>query len=266
MLKKLLKYDLKYIYKVLIVFYLLAIIFSVFTKLCFQVENSTMMNILGYICSGVTISMIFNILINNFMRLWVRFKNNLYGDESYLTHTLPVKKETIYASKFLSTVITVFISVLVIALTIFIAYYSKENLEMIKNTFRAAVTTYNISIRSIISFLAIGLFVIFLEIMTILQSGYTGIILGHKSNDGKMVKSVIYGLGLYILTSIIALLVLLFIGLFEPGIKDLFFTNNIANIDIFKTVLHIAVVFYIFVIAIYYIVDVHIFKKGVNVD
>ena len=40
-----------------------------------------------------------NIILNNLMRLWARFKNNFYGDESYLTHTLPINKKTLYLSK-----------------------------------------------------------------------------------------------------------------------------------------------------------------------
>ena len=35
------------------------------------------------------------------MRMWVRFRSNFYGDESYLTHTLPIKREVLYTSKIL---------------------------------------------------------------------------------------------------------------------------------------------------------------------
>ena len=39
------------------------------------------------------IGMIINSLINGLMRSWVRFINNVYKDESYLTHTLAQKTE-----------------------------------------------------------------------------------------------------------------------------------------------------------------------------
>ena len=58
-------------------------------------NNSFMMNIVAQICSGTTIGMMVSIIINNIMRLWVRLKNNFYGDESYLPHTLPVEKRTV---------------------------------------------------------------------------------------------------------------------------------------------------------------------------
>ena len=82
------------------------------------------MNIVGKVCSGVTISMIFNIIINNIMRLWARFGSNLYKDESYLTHTLPIDKKTLYLSKTLTSIIAI--------LTLFISCQSKAEKQQIK--------------------------------------------------------------------------------------------------------------------------------------
>ena len=99
MLGKLLKYDLKWIYKVVGVFYILAIIFSVAGRLLKNIENSVIFSVISQITIGIAISMMASSLINCIMRLWARFIKNLYKDESYLTHTLPVKKKTIYTSK-----------------------------------------------------------------------------------------------------------------------------------------------------------------------
>ena len=90
MLGKLLKYDLKWTYKLLIVFYLLAIFFAILGRILTDIENSFILNIIGKICIGTTVAMIVNIIINSLMRSWVRFTRNLYKDECYLTHTLPV--------------------------------------------------------------------------------------------------------------------------------------------------------------------------------
>ena len=130
MLGKLIKYDLKWIYKVVIVFYILATVFSVIARMCFSIENSMLFNILGKIASGVAISMVVNSIINTVMRSWARFVKNIYKDESYLTHTLPIKKNTIYLSKVLSSLISIFTSVVVSVICLFICYYSKENMEV----------------------------------------------------------------------------------------------------------------------------------------
>ena len=96
MLNKLLKYEFKNMYKFLSVFYILCIFFAITTRLLNLVNNTTIMYIISQVSLGCLIAMIANILINTLMRNWVRFKETMYGDESYLTHTLPIEKKTLY--------------------------------------------------------------------------------------------------------------------------------------------------------------------------
>jgi len=120
MLGKLLKYDLKWIYKVVIVFYALSFIFAIITRICFSIENSALFGILGQIAAGFTISMLASSLINGIMRSWARFIINIYKDESYLTHTLPIEKRQIYLSKVLAAIICIFVTVVVELVWLFI--------------------------------------------------------------------------------------------------------------------------------------------------
>jgi len=263
MLKNLIKYDLKYKYKVLIVFYILSMFFGILTRIFFYIENSLIMNIIAQICSGITISMIFNILINNIMRSWVRFKQNLYGDESYLTHTLPVGKKTIYMSKILSSLITLFTSFLVIGLTLFIAYYSKENMEIVKNIILPVAELYG---SSMVSILILFLLILFLEFINILQCGYTGIILGHKMNNAKTGFSLLYGFVTYSLLQVFVLISLFIVALFNKDFMNLFFTNEIINLDMIKLIVYLSIIIYLFTFIINFILNIRLFKKGVNVD
>ena len=64
-----------------------------------EIENSLIFNIIGNVCIGTAIAMVVNVLINNLIRVWVRFIRNSYKDESYLTHTIPVSRKTLYLSK-----------------------------------------------------------------------------------------------------------------------------------------------------------------------
>ena len=263
MLKKLLKYDLQNIYKGLIIFYSLSLFFGILTRIFLNIENSFIMNIIGQVCSGITISMIFNILINNLMRLWVRFKNNFYGDESYLTHTLPIDKKTLYLSKILTSIITLFSSVLVIAITLFVAYYSKENIEVIKNLLLPLATIYE---STVITIVLAFIFVCFLEIMNMLQSGYVGIVLGHKKNNNKMVFSVLSGFGIYLLTQIFTVLVVFVVALFNKDLMNLFYTMDSLSVTTIKLCIYLAIVIYTLNIFILYFVNSKLFSKGVNVD
>ena len=132
MLGKLLKYDLKWIYKLVIVFYALAFIFSLFSRMFLSIGDSILWSILSKISSGVAVSMLVSSIINTLMRSWVRFVRNIYKDEGYLTNTLPVSKRDIYLSKVLSSIIIMLTTTIVIITCLFICYYSKENIDILK--------------------------------------------------------------------------------------------------------------------------------------
>ena len=263
MLKKLLKYDLEYVFKVLVVFYKLAIFFAILTRIFLNIDDSFILNIIGKICNGTEIAMFFNILINSIMRLWVRFKNNFYGDESYLTHTLPVDKKTLYLSKTLSSIITLFVSMIIIAFSLFISYYSKENIEILKNLLLPFTDIYNTSMVSII---LIFLFIFMLEVLSLLQSGYTGMILGHRMNKAKMGYSILFGFITFMIIQILALFILFIFAIFNKDIMNLFFTNQMVNIDILKSIIYMSSIFYTIIIIVIYIINLKLFKKGVNVE
>ena len=263
MLKKLLKYELDNIFRFLVIFYSLAIFFAFLTRIFFGIENSFVMNIVAQVCNGITISMMANILINNVMRLWVRFKNNLYGDESYLTHTLPISKKDIYLSKVLTMIISSFVSMLVITLVLFIAYYSKDNLDLLKNLLLPVANMYDISI---VGFLIVVLFIFFLEIVNTLQVGYTGIILGHKCNNIKVGFSVLFGFFAYLGMQMFVLMCTFIVAIFNKDMMNLFVTNEIINVDVLKKFLYLAVFVYTAAFIIEYIINIKLFKKGVNVD
>ena len=263
MLKKLLKYDLKWTYKNLVVFYILAFIFAILTRVFLSIENSTIFNIIGKICSGISIGIFINIIINCAIRCWVRFKKNIYGDESYLTHTLPVERKTIYKSKFLLAISSMFTSIIVILICLFICYYSKETLEIVKNSLELISSTYDITVINIILFLAI---MFFLEMITLVLIGYTGIIIGHRFNYGKTTKSVLFSILLYFLVQTITLLIIFIIGFINPDIMMLFTSTEMISIDSIKMVMLMCAIIYLCYIIIIEVVNRKLFCKGVNVD
>jgi len=162
MLGKLIKYDLKWVYKGIVIFYILSVFFSVIGRIFIEIEGSALFNILGKISFGFAISMMVNIIINCIMRLWARFVRNIYKDESYLTHTLPVAKKTIYASKIITSLISIITSVLVTIGCLYICYYSKENLDVLKKLLELAATTYDTTVVKLVLLIS---FVILIEII-----------------------------------------------------------------------------------------------------
>jgi len=145
MLGKLLKYDLKYMLKNMSPFYILGIIFAILTRIFFSLGDSLICEIIGQICVGTMFSMLASILINTMMRSWVRFRDFLYKDESYLTHTLPVTKNDLYNSQFFQSLIFFIVGFIVIVLSLFIAYYTDGRWEMLKVLINSITTGLNFS-------------------------------------------------------------------------------------------------------------------------
>ena len=263
MLGKVLKYDLKWTYKILIVFYILSIITAILARICMNVENSMLFTILGSILNGTMIAMLVNGLVNCLIRSWVRFSTNIYKDESYLTHTLPIKKSTIYVSKVLMAMICSFTTVLLSLLCLFIYYYTKDNLEGLKTFLKLEADSYDVTIFVLLLTISI---VIFLELLFITLIGYDAIIIGQRSNKGKMVKTFIWGIGLYFGTSSLTLALVYIVGLFNKGVMNVINTTEIVNASAIKSIMIIGIIIYLVYNIIYYIIGNLLFKKGVNVD
>ena len=85
-------------------------------------------------------------------------------------------------------------------------------------------------------------------------------------NNGKIGYSVLFGFGAYMVTQIFALLIIFIVALFNKDIMNLFFTNQIINVDMIKVIIYMAIVIYIITLILGYIINLKLFKKGVNVD
>ena len=263
MLGKLLKYDLKWVYKLVGIFYILAFIFSVIGRGLSLIENSVIFSVISQIAYGFAISMIVSSLINSLMRLRVRLVRNVYKDESYLTHTLPVEKKTIYASKVISGLVCIFTTTIVALVCLFICYYSEANIETLKSVLELTATTYNTTVVNLILLIAV---VIFLEIVYVLLIGYVGIIIGHKSSKNKIAKSIVIGFVLYFAFQTLTLGVIAVYGLFNPEVMNLINTTDIINVEAIKSVMYVGIGTYIVYSIIFYWLGKKQLEKGVNVE
>jgi hypothetical protein len=264
MLTKLLKYDLKYMIKNMSVFYILTIFFAITTRLLSLPEQSIILIILYKISVGCLIAMIANIVINVAMRSWVRFRDSLYKDESYLTHTLPVSKNDLYNSKFIQAIIFLLIGFVVIILGLFIAFYTKDTWNVIKAFMETITSGVNMTIAF---FLSMAIIVIFLELFNAIQCGFLGIILGHKRNNNKVANSVVFGFIVYLVSQTIILGLVFVYGLFDPTVMELFKTGTI-NVDVnaFKVLAIVSSLLYLFIIIIMNVICKIALNKGVNVE
>ncbi|MBQ8892199.1 MAG: hypothetical protein IJ068_05030 [Bacilli bacterium] len=263
MLNKLLKYDLKYMIKNMSAFYILAIFFSLTTRILFSINQTVIIKIIGQISVGCMFAMIVNILINTMIRSWVRFRDSIYKDEAYLTHTLPVTKNNIYDSKFIQTLIFFILGFIIIVFCLFITYYTKERWLLLKNYIDSITIGLNINT---FLFVVGMLSVVFLEVFNAIQCGFLGIILGYKQNNSTIGFSITFGFIAYLLSQSIVLLLVFITGLFNSNIMDLFRSNILLTDSSFKLLVILAIILYLFIIGLMNIICKKEFNKGVNIE
>lgn len=264
MMRKVLKYDLKYLYGILSVFYviLLAIAFVAGDVRFFN--DSYLSDFIRGVLKITTIALIAATLI---MSLWIilqRFIKNVYGDESYFTHTLPVSRETIYASKFLSVLIVLFSSTAVSLAAWWLVFYSKSMVKEVEVMMRELGVKG--SAGALVAEIILLIFIVFVLQMTyIVQCGHFGIIAGYKSDNRKILKSVIAGVVMYFGVAAIGILLLYVAGLFSTEVAKLFYSSTV-NIKVFRNVLVAMMIYYMLADALIFGISIRLFKKGVNVE
>ena len=263
MLIKLLKYDLKYMLKNMLIFYILSIFFAITTRILFSINQTVIVNIISQISVGCLFSLIANILINTMMRSWIRFRDSIYKDESYLTHTLPVTKNDIYNSKFLQTLIFFIISFIIIILSLFITYYTKDRWLALNNL--VDTITIGLDLNKTI-FIISFILIIFLEIFNAIQCGFLGLLLGYKKNNNKIGFSVLFGFIAYLLSQSLVLLLVFFVGLFNESIMNLFTSNILLDSNSAKLLVILSIILYLIIILLMSILCKKILNKGVDIE
>ena len=263
MLNKLLKYDLKYMIKNMSVFYILALFFAITTRIFFSLKETVVINIIGQISVGCMFSMVASILINTMMRSWVRFRDSIYKDEAYLTHTLPVTKSDIYTSKFIQALVFFIVGFVIMLLSIFITYYTHDRWLLLKNYVNSITTGLNFNTTLfVISFIG----VVFLEVFNAIQCGFFGIIIGHKKNNYKIGLSILFGFIAYLVAQSLVLLLIFIVGIFNKSVMNLFTSNILIDTGVFKLVLLLTIIIYIVIIVLMSMICKRELNKGVNIE
>ena len=261
MLSKLFKYDFKWMTKVTYIYALILIVISIALKIVESVDQTFLLVILDKILVSMFISCIVSILLTSSIRIWVRFINNFYKDESYLTHTLPVTKNELFNSKVLAGICSLLLSVLVIVACFALVYLNKTNIDSLKMMWDSLVAAYN-SVFAVL--FVIGLVVlIILEIIYIMMAGVLGITIGHRSNNFKMVKSIAVGIISYGLLSAMSLGV---IAIVSKLINYDIIGNGFPSMNYLIGVGSAGLAVYLIYNIVYYLIAKKVFNKGVNVE
>lgn len=258
MLGKLLKYDLKAVYKPLSIFYGIVIV-SMFLSHFFDAIDT---NGFTFFCReffrGATVGFSLGAIINNAMNIWAYFRQNLYGDRGYLMNTLPVSRNTLLFSKFLTTLITSLTTVIIGVIAIVLTYCAAPNLpEFIDNIFSNSLA---LTLQVILVF--------YLEIVFIMQCGISGVIIGHKFNYNKIVLSVVFGFGIFVIANVLTVILAFIWGRFDSNLSWLFDDSStvIPDLHIIHALLTAGATVYAVYITGLYALNAHLLKRGIDLD
>lgn len=144
MLAKLIKYDLKYLLKSVALFGGLLLICAILFNITGYHEiiepgndawlgynRPSMIILLHTIFYNAIFVVVIWLILNSIMRIWHRYRTSFFLDESYLTHTLPIKRSTLWIAKFLSTVITLLSVLAAIAFSFAVLSLSPNGKDLI---------------------------------------------------------------------------------------------------------------------------------------
>jgi len=260
-LKKLLKYDLKKMFKLLVWFYAISLVLAGITRLFNIWSNIQIIQIIGSIFAGLTYSAIATIIVNTFIHILLRFSTSFYKDQSYLTHTLPVKKDLLIVSKYLSSIIVILASVLVSFLSLFIIFYSPEFMQNLKMAINGIVSGLDMSSGM---FVFLIFLIIFTQMCAYISFAFTAIVKGYSYNHKRGIKGFLWFVCYYSICMFSTVVLAVIITAITGNLNNLFAETMPS--DVFLTILIIALVSYILYAICFYFICKKEFEKGVNVD
>jgi len=210
MLGKLMKYEWKATWKLLVPLNLFIVIMSVLAYITVQLDffdsDNDLVIMTGAVLMLTYMLSMFVILVVTVIYLIYRFYTSVYGDEGYLLHTLPVDKHHIIIAKAIVSVSWIILNIILIYLSILFLISTQERLiETITDGFQFYVETVN-------SYNKIGAFEV---VMTLVASFFAMLArvlkvsacvsLGQLASNHKVLSSIGFYYAIYIVQRIFAL-------------------------------------------------------------
>ena len=261
MLGKLLKHDFKWINKIMYIYFIVLFIITIPLKIVESIKQDLLLVIIDKILSIMFIVCIVSIIITCIMRIWSRFIKNVYKDESYLTHTLPITKNQIFNSKIIAAILSLLLSIIVIVICFSIVYFNNLTIENLKAMYQSLVDTYNSGFA--IAFIIGLILIVLLEIFYFMMTGIFAIVLGYRSNNNKTIKSIIIGIISYGILSIISLIIL---GIMSRFADFKIVSEGFPSLNTVRIMGLTGIIVYLAYNLMYYFLAKHLLNKGVNVD
>ncbi len=260
MLKKLLKYDFKALFNVLLPVYVILIFLSLFNRVAELLSDKlAILKIPAGFISIIYLIVLIGTPIATFIISITNYYKNLAGDEGYLMHTLPVTKKDLVLSKLISYLTTMLVSLVIAIIGLFIGEYGIRFDSATLNSILDSLKTVDIG-TFIILVVSVILSVILQQLLM-----YASIALGQKQNTNKVIYSIVFGIVLYYINQIVSVVILLVPILFNRDLWDKLHQQKVSP-DILNGYLGASVVLAIVFIIGYFILTTKTLEKNLNLE
>lgn len=223
-------------------------------------ESIAFFRILGIFFDSVFYALAINVILQSFLRNFLNFTKSFYSDEAYLTHTLPVTKNQLINSKYITAITEILLGFICLVCSILIMYASPTffaGIEMLLST----LITGKISVGLVLTLIIILIVVEFLMYISII---FYSIVLAYKSKEKRVLKAFLLTAA-FAFASLAVLSIILVATLLICGIDIMSSTLLLSN-TAFLSVLITGIIVYTAVIVLFYFLTKKEFNKGVNVD
>ena len=261
MLGKLLKNDMQKNMRWLWVLFVATIAFAGITRACTELGlNIAFFKVLGIFFQSVAYALIVNCLVQPFLRGFLNLTKSLYGDESYLTHTLPVSKNQIINSKFLTVLIELVLGFATLIVSLLIMFASNTLFPTIK----LLLSTMIVGEFNLFWILTLFIILVVVEFLMFISIVYYSIVLAYKQKEKRVLKSFIYT-AVFAFASLTVLSIAMVVVLLINNV-NLTSTMLTLSSGAFLSIILTGIIVYSLVITLFYFLTKKEFNKGVNVD
>lgn len=261
MLSKLLKKDLHRNMRWLWVLFVATIGAALLDRGCKALaENLMFFKILGIFVDTVFYSAVVNSILHPFLRSFMNFSKSMYGDESYLTHTLPVTKSQLITSKFLTALIEITLGVMTAVVALLIVFWTPDMFDFLQGLI-FMLTGSDLAVGLVLP-LFIGL--ILVEFLMFIAMIFYAMVMAYREKEKRVLKTFLYTCALAFTAMTILALVLVAV-LASNGI-DLSSKTLTLNGSALLGVLIAGISVYSLITVGMYCLTKRAFNKGVNVD
>ena len=261
MLSKLLKNDLKKNMRILSILFISTLIIAGMTRCLNELGKSFIFfEIASIFFESVYYTLAVNIIIHPFLRNFLNFTKSFYSDESYLTHTLPVTKNQLINSKYLTAIIEISLGFICLIASILIMY-ANPTMDQFLTLFLSTVISGEFSLYLVLSLFVILVIVEFLMFISII---YFSIVIAYKSKEKRVFKSFL----ITALTSFISLSILAVVMIAVLLINGINLTSTTLTLSYpaFISIILTGIIVYLLISILFYFLAKKEFNKGVNVD